>query len=98
MGRGREEVGRAEPLEFFSLKPCINKLRGDYFAKGKVAMVTEDITRSADKTFLVANEQKSVLCAFLCKMMWSPKKLFTEEKHSYNYIKKLSFSHCSCCS
>lgn len=32
------------------------QFRRDYFAEGKMTMVTGDIIRSADKTFLVANE------------------------------------------
>lgn len=32
------------------------QLRGEYFAEGKMTMVTGDIIRSVDKTFLVANE------------------------------------------
>lgn len=65
------------------------QLSRDYFAEGKMTMVTGDKIRTVDKTFLVANEWKLVICAFLCKMMWYPKILFAEEKHSYNYIKKL---------
>lgn len=57
--KGRGRGGRTEPLEFFffSIKPCLNKqLRRDYSVEGKMTMVTGDIIRSVDKTFLVTTE------------------------------------------